>query len=181
VIPSLKGDQHHSSQHPGPDKYQNKKAVLIGSNNSAHDICAALWEAGADVAMVQRSTTHVVKSDSPMEQGLASLYSDLIFASLPYKILHEFQIPVYNAIRERDADYYKRLEKAGFLLDYGDDDSGLFMKYLRRGSGYYIDVGASELVANGSIKLKSGVDVKKLTEHSVILTDGTELPADLVV
>ena len=30
------------------------------------------------------------------------------------------------------------------------------MKYLRRGSGYYIDVGASELVANGSIKLKSG-------------------------
>ena len=33
------------------------------------------------------------------------------------------------------------------------------------GSGYYIDVGASELIANGSIKLKSGVDVKKLTEH----------------
>ena len=47
------------------------------------------------------------------------------------------------------------------------------MKYLRRGSGYYIDVGASELIANGSIKLKSGVDV--------ILSDGTELPADLVV
>ena len=144
--------------------------------------------------MVQRSTTHVVKSDSLMELGLAALYSeqavqsgmttakaDLIFASLPYKILHEFQIPVYNAIRERDADYDRRLEKAGFLLDYGDDDSGLFMKYLWRGSGYYIDVGALELIANGSIKLKSGVDVKKLTEHSVILSDGTELPADLVV
>ncbi len=175
-------------------KAKNKQAVVIGSNNSAHDICAALWEAGADVTMVQRSTTHIVRSDSLMELGLASLYSeqavqagmttakaDLIFASLPYKILHEFQIPVYNAIRERDADFYRRLEKAGFLLDYGDDDSGLFMKYLRRGSGYYIDVGASELIANGSIKLKSGVDVKKLTEHSVILSDGTELPADLVV
>ena len=170
----FKGDQHHSSQHPGPDKYKDKKAVVIGSNNSAHDICAALWEAGADVTMVQRSTTHIVKSDSLMEIGLGSLYSeqavqsgmttakaDLIFASLPYKILHEFQIPVYNAIRERDADFYKRLEKAGFMLDYGDDDSGLFMKYLRRGSGYYIDVGASELIANGSIKLKSGVDVKE--------------------
>jgi putative flavoprotein involved in K+ transport len=190
----FKGDQHHSSQHPGPDAYKGKKAVVIGSNNSAHDICAALWEAGADVTMVQRSSTHIVKSDSLMEVGLAPLYSeqavrsgmttakaDLIFASLPYKILHEFQIPVYNAIRERDADFYKRLEAAGFMLDFGDDGSGLFMKYLRRGSGYYIDVGASELVANGSIKLKSGVDVKKLTEHSVILTDGTELPADLVV
>jgi putative flavoprotein involved in K+ transport len=190
----FKGDQHHSSQHPGPDKYKNSKVVVIGSNNSAHDICAALWEAGADVTMVQRSTTHVVRSDTLMELGLAALYSeqavqsgmttakaDLIFASIPYKILHEFQIPVYNAIRERDADFYRRLEKAGFMLDYGDDDSGLFMKYLRRGSGYYIDVGASELVANGSIKLKSGVDVKRLTEHSVILSDGTELPADLVV
>jgi putative flavoprotein involved in K+ transport len=190
----FKGDQHHSSQHPGPDKYKNKKAVVIGSNNSAHDICAALWEAGADVTMVQRSSTHVVRSDSLMELGLSSLYSeqavqsgmttakaDLIFASLPYKILHQFQIPVYNAIRERDADFYRRLEQAGFLLDYGDDDSGLFMKYLRRGSGYYIDVGASELIANGSIKLKSGTKVERLNEHSVILSDGTELPADLVV
>src|SRR5260370_35760745 len=71
----FKGDQHHSSQHAGPDKYKNKKAVVIGSNNSAHDIWAALWEAGADVTMVQRSTTHVVKSDSLMELGLAALYS----------------------------------------------------------------------------------------------------------
>jgi len=39
----LQGDQHHSSQHPGPDAYRGKKAVVIGSNNSAHDICAALW------------------------------------------------------------------------------------------------------------------------------------------
>ena len=59
----FKGDQHHSSQHPGPDKYKDKKAVVIGSNNSAHDICAALWEAGVDVTMVQRSTTHIVRWD----------------------------------------------------------------------------------------------------------------------
>jgi hypothetical protein len=32
------------------------------------------------------------------------------------------------------------------MLDFGEDGSGLFMKYLRRGSGYYIDVGACELV-----------------------------------
>src|SRR5882724_13304010 len=107
--------------------------------------------------------------------------ADLLFASLPYKILNQFQKPVYDKIRKDDADFYAGLEKAGFRLDFGEDDSGLFMKYLRRGSGYYIDVGASELVANGSIKLKSGVDVKQLTEHSVILSDGTELPADLIV
>jgi putative flavoprotein involved in K+ transport len=190
----FKGDQHHSSRHPGPDAYAGKHAVVIGSNNSAHDICAALWESGVDVTMVQRSSTHIVKSNSLMELALGPLYSeqavrsgtttakaDLIFASLPYRILHEFQIPIYAAIRERDADFYTRLEQAGFMLDWGEDGSGLFMKYLRRGSGYYIDVGASELIANGSIKLKSGCDVRELTEHSVILQDGTELPADLVV
>ncbi|MBM2712198.1 NAD(P)/FAD-dependent oxidoreductase [Mesorhizobium caraganae] len=191
---SFKGDQHHSSKHPGPDAYVGKKAVIIGSNNSAHDIAAALWEAGADVTMVQRSTTHIVKSDTLMEIGLGSLYSekavesgmttakaDLVFASLPYKILHEFQIPAYAEMKKRDASFYKGLEKAGFMLDWGDDGSGLFMKYLRRGSGYYIDVGASDLIIDGSIKLKSGVEVKEVKAHSVLLSDGSELPADLIV
>ena len=190
----FRGDQHHSSQHPGPDGYRGKRAVVIGSNNSAHDICAALWEGGADVTMVQRSPTHMVKSDSLMTIALGGLYSeeavaagmttrkaDMTFASVPYRILHQFQIPVYAQIREKDADFYARLEKAGFLHDWGEDESGLFMKYLRRGSGYYIDVGASELVANGDIKLRSGVDVTRLTEHGVQLSDGTDLPADLVV
>lgn len=190
----FKGEQQHSSQHPGPDAYAGKKVVVIGSNNSAHDICAALWEAGADVTMLQRSSTHIVKSDSLMEIGLGDLYSeravaagmttrkaDLIFASLPYKIMHEFQIPIYDRIREKDSDFYTALEKAGFMLDFGDDGSGLFMKYLRRGSGYYIDVGACDLVIDGSIKLKSGSDVSHLTENAVVLKDGTELPADLVV
>jgi putative flavoprotein involved in K+ transport len=189
----FKGDQHHSSQHPGPDAYRGRKAVVIGSNNSAHDICAALWEAGADVTMVQRSSTHIVRSETLMDLGLGDLYSeravasgmttekaDMTFASLPYRILHEFQIPVYAQMRERDKEFYERLEQAGFELDWGDDESGLFMKYLRRGSGYYIDVGASELVADGSIKLQSGT-VDHLTEDAVVMADGTELPADLVV
>ncbi|WFP60191.1 NAD(P)/FAD-dependent oxidoreductase [Mesorhizobium sp. WSM4904] len=192
----FKGEQQHSSTHPGPDKYVGKKVVVIGSNNSAHDICAALWEAGADVTMVQRSSTHIVKSDTLMDIGLGALYSeqavengmttrkaDMIFASLPYRILHEFQIPLYQQMKERDAKFYEDLEKAGFMLDWGDDGSGLFMKYLRRGSGYYIDVGACDLVIDGSIKLKSGpgAAVQELTETGVKFVDGTELPADLVI
>ncbi|MDV7190517.1 flavin-containing monooxygenase [Mycolicibacterium fortuitum] len=189
----FRGDQHHSSHHPGPDQYVGKRVVVIGSNNSAHDICKALYENYVDVTMVQRSSTHVVKSESLMQLGLGDLYSeravaagmttekaDLTFASLPYRIMADFQRPIYDAIRQRDKDFYARLEAAGFDLDFGDDDSGLFMKYLRRGSGYYIDVGACELIADGSIKLAHG-EVERLTENSVILADGTELPADVVV
>jgi putative flavoprotein involved in K+ transport len=190
----FEGEQHHSSKHPGPDAYKGKKVVVIGSNNSSHDICAALWEAGVDVTMVQRSSTHIVRSEPLMKHGLGGLYSeeavtagvttnkaDLIFASIPYAVLPDFQKPIYDTIKKEDAKFYKGLEKAGFMLDWGADDTGLFMKYLRRGSGYYIDVGASQLIIDGKIKLKAGSDVAKLTKTSVVLKDGTELKADLVV
>ena len=192
-ISDFEGDIHHSSKHPGPDAYAGKKCVVIGSNNSAHDISAALWEAGADVTMVQRSSTHIARSDTLMELALGALYSedalasgidtntaDLIFASIPYAVLPSVQKPMAAEMKKRDAAFYERLEKAGFLLDFGADDTGLFMKYLRRGSGYYIDVGASELVADGSIKLKTG-PIERIAKNAVVMKDGTELPAELIV
>jgi len=190
----FKGVQGHSSRHKGGENVAGKKAIVIGSNNSAHDICADLYEHGADVTMVQRTSTHIARSDTLMDLALGGLYSeaavangitadraDLIFASVPYRIMHTFQIPVYEEMARRDADFYERLRKAGFMLDFGEDGSGLFMKYLRRGSGYYIDVGASDLVADGKIKLKTGVSVKEIKEHSVVFSDGSELPADIIV
>jgi putative flavoprotein involved in K+ transport len=190
---SFKGTQLHSSNFKSGEEWRGKKAVVVGSNNSAHDICADLWEHGADVTMVQRSTTHVARSDSLMDLALGGLYSeaavksgidtataDLIFASLPYKALPPLQVPVYQQMKERDAEFYARLEKAGFQLDFGDDGSGLFMKYLRRGSGYYIDVGASELVANGSVKLKNGA-IERVTDSGLVMQDGSQLQADLIV
>ena len=191
---SFRGTLHHSSQHKGGEGFAGRRCVVIGSNNSAHDICADLWEHGAEVTMVQRSSTHVSTSDSLFKFGTSKLYSeaalergittdkaDLLNASVPYALLHTFQIETSEAIRREDTDLYARLEKAGFLLDFGDDGSGLFMKYVRRGSGYYIDVGASELICDGSIKLRSGVDTVRITEDAVVLSDGTELPADLIV
>lgn len=189
----FRGDQHHSSRHPGPDAYKGKKALVIGSNNSAHDICAALWENDVEVTMVQRSSTHVVRSDTLMDIGLGALYSekavangmttnkaDMNFASLPYRIMHEFQIPLYDQMKVVDKAFYAELEKAGFQLDWGADGSGLFMKYLRRGSGYYIDIGASQLIIDGDIKLAHG-QVTEVVEDGVILDDATKLEADLIV
>ncbi len=191
----FRGTLHHSSEHRGGEGYRGKNCVVIGSNNSAHDICADLWEHNAaSVTMVQRSSTHVSTSDSLFKFGTSRLYSeealergittqkaDLLNASVPYAILADFIKPATDAMRREDADLYARLEKAGFLLDFGDDESGLFMKYVRRGSGYYIDVGASELVADGRIKLRSGVGGDHITETSVVLSDGSELPAELIV
>ena len=191
----FEGEQHHSSQHPGPDQYRGKRCVVVGSNNSAHDIAAALWEAGAaEVTMLQRSSTAVVPipglekhafkgaySDHALEQGITTEITDMAIASIPYRLLPRWQKPIYDAIRKDYADYYRNLEKAGFQLDFGDDESGVFMKFLRRGSGYYLDVGAAELVANGSIQLISGVTIERMTAQGLQLSNGQKLMADLVV
>ena len=190
----FRGEQVHSSIYTSGEAYAGKRCVVIGSNNSAHDICADLWENGADVTMVQRSPTVVARSESLMELAQKPLYSeealsrgistdtaDLTVASIPHRVAPRRNIAVYEEIRRRDRDLYDRLDKVGFQYTFGEDGSGIHTKYVRRGSGYYIDVGACELVANGSIKLNSRIAVDRLTETSVVLSDATELPADLVV
>ena len=184
---------HHSSKHEGGAAYAGKRCVVIGSNNSAHDICADLLEHGADVTMVQRSSTLVVQTDTMLRHGWGALYSedaldagigtddaDLLAASTPYALLPSLQKPVWERIAREDRAFYDRLRAAGFQLDFGEDGSGLSLKYLRRGSGYYIDVGASERIADGSIKLRSG-PIEAVEPDGVRMEDGTLLAADVIV
>jgi putative flavoprotein involved in K+ transport len=192
---SFEGTLCHSSRHPGGEGWTGKRCVVLGANNSAHDICADLWEHGAaEVTMVQRSPTIVVRSEALMEYAWGRLYSeaavragitteiaDLTTASVPSRLLPAMQRPVYEKIRRRDADLYAGLERAGFLYDFGEDDAGIHSAYLRRGGGYYIEVGASQLIVEGEIKLKSPATIERINRRSVTLTDGAELPADLVV
>ena len=188
------GELYHSSRYVGGEKYRGKRSVVVGAASSGHDVCADLWEHGAQVTMIQRSPTTVVKSETLMELGFKGLYSeeavakgvttekaDLLFASIPFRLMPALQIPLYERIAAQDAALYARLDQAGFLLDWGQDRSGLMMKALRTGSGYYIDVGASDLIAAGEIKVRSGVELRALKERSVLLSNGSELPADLVV
>jgi len=185
----------HSSQFDGGAAWRDRHCVVVGANNSAHDIAADLVEHGAaSVTMVQRSPSIVVSSDALMEHAWGRLYSeaaletgitteiaDLTVASVPFALLPSFQKPVYEAIRKRDAQLYAGLERVGFRHDFGEDGSGIHVAYLRRGAGYYIDVGASQLLIDRTIALKSLAEVARVAERTVLLTDGSVLPADLVV
>jgi putative flavoprotein involved in K+ transport len=188
------GTQYHSAAHVSGESFEGKRCIVIGANSSAHDIAADLWESGADVTMIQRSPTTVIRSKSLMELGFGATYSheavekgittdkaDMLFAATPFRIMAETQIPIYKTIAKVDADLYAGLAKAGFAYDFGVDGSGLVMKAWRTAAGYYIDVGAADLVVQGEIKVRSGVELREIKERSVILTDGTELPADLIV
>jgi putative flavoprotein involved in K+ transport len=188
------GEHFHSSRYATGKPYAGKNCIVVGANSSGHDIAADLCEYGAKVTMLQRSPTAVVRSETLTELGFEKLYSesaleagittdkaDLIFASTPFGIMHRDQIPIYKEVRRRDAAFYAKLAKAGFQVDFGQDESGLMMKAMRTGSGYYIDVGASNLIAKGDIAVGGGVEIRQVNKRSVELTDGSELPADLIV
>ena len=190
----FRGQQYHSSIHQTSAGSEGKHCVVVGANSSAHDICADMWEHGAHVTMIQRTPTTIVRSQTLMKVAFADLYSqkavksgisvekaDMIFASTPFKLLPEAQRIIYKEIASKDSDLIERLNKVGFMTDYGEDQSGLMMKAFRTGSGYYIDVGCSDLIACGQVKVRSRVEIAEMKEHSVVLSDGTELPADVVV
>jgi putative flavoprotein involved in K+ transport len=191
---SFAGTLIHSSDYSDGAAWRGRKCVVIGAGSSAHDIAADLWEHEAKVTMIQRSPTIVVKSETLTELGFGPLYSeealergitteiaDLMSDSIPLALMPSFVRPVYEKIRRRDGAFYKRLGDAGFQYDFGEDQSGILMRALRTGSGYYIDVGTSELICSGEIAITSGVGVAALDGSSVVLDNGSRIDADLVV
>jgi putative flavoprotein involved in K+ transport len=180
----------HSSAHRGGAEFAGRKAIVVGCCNSGHDIAQDFYEQGADVTMVQRSSTYVMSSENGIAVLFAGVYeeggppvedADMMFSSLPFPLVGELHKGATKLLAEMDADLLAGLEKVGFKVDFGDDGTGLFMKYLTRGGGYYIDVGASRLIADGKIKIKQGVEIERFTTDGVVFSDGTSLNADVVV
>lgn len=187
------GELIHSSQYADGSRYRGKNVVVIGAASSGHDVAVDLWEAGANVTMVQRSATTVVRSETLMEvafdiysekavaEGIDVDRADMIAAATPFGLQPAMQRALYDKIRARDASFYEKLAATGFLLDFGPDETGLMMKAYRTGSGYYVDVGASQLIIDGEIKVKSGVEIDRLTPTGVRFADGVEIAADAVI
>ena len=190
---TFRGTLIHSSDYADGRDFAGKRCVVIGAASSGHDVAFDLCQAGAEVTMIQRSPTTVVRSETLMElsfdtysetalaEGLTHEQADMRSAATPFADFAAEQQDIYRTIRARDADFYARLAATGFALDFGEDESGLMMKALRTGSGYYIDVGCSALIIRGDIAVVSGQGVARLSEEGVILDDGREVPAELVV
>lgn len=191
-IENFKGDRLcHSSEFPGAqENSKGKKAIVVGSCNSGHDIAQDYLEKGYDVTIVQRSSTHVVSSKAITDIALKGIYSedgpevddaDLLIHGMPTPVLKAIQVTVCEKQAEHDKEILDGLDKAGFKVDRGPDGAGLFFKYFQRGGGYYIDVGASKLIAEGKIKVKHGQEIDTVLPHGLRFADGSELEADEII
>lgn len=190
-IPGLEdfeGTTMHSGAFVDGSEWAGRKALVFGTGNSAHDVAQDLYSHGAQVTMVQRNSTTVVNVE-PTAQRIYSLYSegppiedcDLVLASIPYPMLVQGYKLGAADMAEEDKELVEGLEAIGFRTDWGEDATGFQMKYLRRGGGYYLNVGCSDLLIEGEIGLLQYSDMDRLTAEGALLRDGTTVPADLVV
>jgi hypothetical protein len=140
--------------------------------------------------MIQRSSTFVVSAETNVA-GLEPLYcegspptddSDIMHFGTPNPVVK--QAGIYGTKiqqQESDRELLQGLEKAGFKLDKGPDEAGLWMKYLQKGGGYYIDVGCSQLIIDGKIKVKQGQEIAEILPNGIKFAGGEVLEANEIV
>jgi cation diffusion facilitator CzcD-associated flavoprotein CzcO len=189
-IPGLKnfaGTILHSSQYDDGENWNGKRALVIGTGNSGHDIAQDLHSSGAEVTLVQRSST-LITNIEPSAQLAYAAYNegtlednDLIATSMPLALAKRSHVLITEQSKKLDQDLLDGLERVGFKLDFGDEGTGWQFKYLTRGGGYYFNVGCSDLVASGAVKLKQFADIDGFVADGARLTTGETVAADLIV
>ena len=83
--------------------------------------------------------------------------------------------------REVDKALLDGLAARGFRLHFGEDDTGFQMMYLRRGGGYYFNVGCSDLIISGAVGLLQYAEIESFVAQGAKLRDGRIVPAELLV
>jgi len=189
TIENFNGKLLHSSKFSGGAEWKDKSVVVMGTGTSAHDICQELEANGAQVTMVQRSPTLVVNVE-PSAQLYDKIYlgegpplavRDLLNSSYPLEVTKAAHKLITKEVRELDGPLLSRLEKVGFRLEFGEDGTGWPLKFRTRGGGYYFNVGCSDLIADGKIKLIQATDIEQFVADGLALKDGSTLAAELVV
>ncbi|KAF5382247.1 hypothetical protein D9757_008944 [Collybiopsis confluens] len=189
----FKGEILHSTAYSSPKKYAGKKAIVVGAGVSGHDVSADLCGNGTgtgDVTMYQRGSTLIVTTNTFLQVFFKGLYdedgpptevADLISFSYPLAFMAELGKRQTLDCEKLDQELLEGLKKRGFKLDRGLGDAGVFLNAWGKRGGHYIDVGASQLIVDGKIKLKTGSAIERFTPTGLKFEDGTELEADVVV
>ncbi|KAH7145364.1 flavin-containing monooxygenase [Dactylonectria estremocensis] len=177
------GEVLHAVDYISAAEWAGKRGVVIGTANTGHDIAEDMANVGMHVTMVQRSRTPVLNVERlPLHQAFHESVDvtevDKWFFTSPLAIERVLMREVARQMVLQDKDKLDKLEEKGFSV-YREAD--LTQILFERAGRHYMDVGVSQMIIDGKIKVKSGSLVASFTSHGLGFTDGTEIPADVVV
>lgn len=162
----FRGRVVHSGEYQNGRAFRGQRAMVVGIGNSGGEIALDLWESGAEVSLSVRSPVHVVPRDlHGIPAQVNSVYG---LGRLPIALADRIAL----AILDREV---------GDLSPWGlrRPDIGPARQVVEKGRIPLIDIGTVELIKQGKIKVVPGP--REFTEGGMTLSDGRELPLDLVV
>ena len=187
-IDNFQGELMHSSDYMNGKDYKGKNVVVFGTGTSAHDVAQDLYVHGANVKIIQRSPSMVVNVEPSAQlpyqlysEGLSTDDCDLITIASPLAVLKKTHQMLTEKTSKIDKPLLDKLKNIGFKLDYGQDNTGWQFKYLTRGGGYYFNVGASDLIAAGKIKVIQFSDILDFTNSGIKMKSDDEFQIDLMI
>ena len=183
------GQLIYAAQFSGGLDVAGNRVLVVGSGASAHDVSQELNSTGASVTMLQRGSTCIISLDpgtalaysSYHENGPPTEDVDVLSDSIPHPVLVTLHKEMTRKVIELDKELIAGLNRAGFATNNGEDDSGFLTNFHRRGGGYYINVGTSDLIVNGQIKVKHGTTITGFDGRLVQFANCSASEYDVVV
>lgn len=187
ILEGFGGSVIHSHDYGEAAEWSGRDVIVIGTGTSGHDISQDLHSNGANVTLVQRRPTLVLNIEPSAQlpyalynEGLPLEECDQVVTSTPLALMRRSHTMLAEQAREMDKPLTDALERKGFRIDV-EDKTGWQFKYLERGGGYYFNVGCSELIAAGKVRLAQFAEIDTFAAGGARMKDGSMIPAELVV
>jgi cation diffusion facilitator CzcD-associated flavoprotein CzcO len=186
-LKDFKGAVMHTAEYDDGAEWRGKKALVIGTGTSGHDVAQDLHANGCDTTIVQRGSCTVVSID-PSAKLVYGIYKDIpledgdLLVSANTKPIIKKNLQLLNArMMEHDRKTIEGLIARGFKYDPGEDGAGHQWKVRTRYGGYYLDAGCAQLIIDGAVGLLQFDDIERFVAQGALLKDGSIKPADLII
>ncbi|MDB5926168.1 MAG: hapE 2 [Betaproteobacteria bacterium] len=186
-LKDFKGDVLHTTEFTDGANWRGKKALVIGTGTSGHDVAQDLHANGCETTIVQRGSTMVISIDPSAKlvygiyNGIALQDGDLLASTNTKPIVKKNLQALTARMLEFDRKTIDGLIARGFKFDAGEDGAGHQWKVRTRYGGYYLDAGCSQLIIDGEVGLLQYDEIERFVEGGALLKDGSVMPADLIV
>ena len=186
-LKDFKGEVLHTTEYDRGAKWRGKKALVLGTGTSGHDVAQDLHANGVDTTIIQRGQTMVLSIDPSaklsygLHEGVPLEDGDLLVTTNTLPVLRRNLRLITARMVENDRKTIDGLIARGFKWHDGEDHEGHNMMIRKRYGGYYLDAGCAELIIKGEVGLLQYDTIERFAPGGALLKDGSVKPADLII